>query len=67
MHLLMGLSFTLTLKQKLKALSDYVFNTFLWDTSIFPDILIRDYAREIMEYRIYLGNYERSGIQRNTL
>lgn len=42
---------------KVKAISDYIVDAFFNATQIYPNILIRDYARGIVEYSIYCGNY----------
>ena len=44
--------------EKVKALSDFIIQNFFDKEIIFPNILIRDYARGIVEYSIYCGNYD---------
>ena len=43
---------------EIKALSDYILAHFFGDLQVLPNVLIRDYAREIIEYSIYRGNYD---------
>ncbi|MDO9465513.1 MAG: hypothetical protein Q7J67_09495 [bacterium] len=43
-------------KDSLPALSEYIFKTiFNIDSEIYPHILLRDYARGVIEYTAYLG------------
>lgn len=42
---------------KIKALSDFMIQNFFNDAPVYPNILIRDYARGIVEYSIHCGNY----------
>jgi hypothetical protein len=47
---------------EVKVLSDYIFTHFFGKSPVFPNVLIRDYAREVVEYSIYRGNYDETTI-----
>ncbi|HHX60383.1 MAG TPA: hypothetical protein GX707_06560 [Epulopiscium sp.] len=47
-----------TENDKVKALSDHILDNFFNTNPIYPNILIRDYARGIVEYSINCGNYD---------
>lgn len=47
-----------TQNEKVKYLSDWIIKNFFDKEIIFPNILIRDYARCIVQYSIYCGNYD---------
>lgn len=47
-----------TEKAKIRTLSDFIIQNFFNNRPVYPNILIRDYAREIVEYSIYCGNYD---------
>jgi len=42
-------------KEKLKTLSEYIYNSIFSKELIYPHVLLRDYARNIIEYALYLN------------
>lgn len=52
-----------TQNDKVKALSDFIIQNFFDIVPVFPNILIRDYARGIVEYSINCGNYAGAGLK----
>lgn len=45
--------------EKIKTLSNFILEHFFRVSPVLPNVLIRDYAREIVEYSIYCGNYNK--------
>lgn len=43
------------IKEVIKELADYVFSTIFAKKNVYPHILLRDYARNIIDYTVYLG------------
>jgi len=42
-------------KNDLKSLSEYTYETIFKDEYVYPHILLRDYAREVIEYSLHIG------------
>ncbi|WP_212592920.1 hypothetical protein [Spirosoma terrae] len=50
--------------EKIKILSDYTYHTIFNRDEVYPHILLRDYARQVIEYADYLGLAEKNDLQK---
>jgi hypothetical protein len=50
-----GCTLRTTIKENLKELSEYIYKTIFDKDKVYPHILLRDYARGVIEYTIHLG------------
>ena len=50
-----GCSLRANTKEGIKELAEYIFTTIFTSEEVYPHILLRDYARNLIDYSIYLG------------